>query len=117
MLDRPSDCLADRFEKPLQLPLARAKGADVADRTHWDLDQAGWIREWLGLGLGLNNAGQNGGVRRFLWPGVGMRRVQAADPREAQVQQHFLQVFSANEAGAESAWSAEAAVDDARALV
>src|SRR5687768_7249338 len=51
MLDGPLDPEPHSLEKPLQLPSARAKRADVADRAHRNFHQAARVAERLRLSL------------------------------------------------------------------
>src|SRR4029453_511399 len=108
-LDRPLDACANRPQEPVELPAARTEGADVANRAHRHFDQAAGIGKWLGGGPGLGNVGND--LRRGLLAGHAdlVSWIFAADPGEAEIDQHFLQILAVGEAIGKASGRAEAA--------
>src|SRR5207244_6744485 len=106
----------DCSQEPFELPPAGAKRPDVADRAHRHFDEAAWILKRLSGGCGGRNIVDDGRARLFVSGSNPVPRILAADPCEAQFEQHLLQVFAIQAIG-EAAGRAETTRSDAKAFL
>src|SRR4051812_33476477 len=120
-LDDPFHSQSNSFEQMLQFPAAVAEGANVADWAHGDIEQASRIKERLRIQLCCYNVGVRSIARSDFVSGdqvfhAGVDRVFAADPIEAEAEEHFLQILAAVERCREAAGCAEAIGFDAQPI-
>ena len=103
MLDRPGHAKPDGAQEIVEFPSSVAKGPDVADRTHGDINKAVGIDKGLRCGLSCHDSFEHLGCGCFARSSVWMGRVFATHPFETKFQQHFLNVVATVQARGKTA--------------
>src|SRR5689334_6328958 len=87
----------------LEFPATVAKCANIADGTHWDVDQACGISERLRGLLGLHNSFEHTGSRHRSLLAIWVCRIFGTHPGKSGFEQHPLHIGTPGEPVAKAA--------------